>query len=57
LRFDHTFTAKAVMGGVTLSQGTFKRADDGKYYLHDGNQFLLTDGKTAIVVLRFVVPW
>ena len=45
LRFADTFTAKAVMGGVTVSQGTFKRADDGKYYLNDGNQFLLTDDK------------
>ena len=56
LRFDDTFTAKAVMGGVTVSQGTFKRADDGKYYLHDGNQFLLTDGKKQSLFYDSLFP-
>ena len=56
LRFDDTFTAKAVMGNVTVSQGTFKRADDGKYYLHDGNQFLLTDGKKQSLFYDSLFP-
>ena len=45
LRFDDTFTAKAVMGNVTVAEGLFKRDTDRKYYLYDEdkNEFSTDD--------------
>ena len=33
MRFDDTFTAKAVMNETEIAAGTYRRDTDGKYYL------------------------
>ncbi len=58
MKFADTFTAKAVMGNVTIREGTFKRDDDLNYYLYDekSGQFVTENGKKTSLSYDSLYP-
>lgn len=57
MRFDDTFTAKAIMNGVTVAEDNYKRHTDGKYYkVGEDGQFVEDNGKKSPLFYDSLYP-
>lgn len=57
MRFDDAFTSKAIMNGVTVAEGNYKRHTDGKYYqVGKDGQFVEVDGKKSPLFYDSLYP-
>ncbi len=55
MRFDDAFTSKAIMNGVTVAEGNYKRHTDGKTSDNKHFKFLHNFHSVNIEVLGFLV--
>lgn len=57
MRFDDTFTARAIMNGVTVAEDNYKRHTDGKYYqVGEDGQFVEVNGKKSPLFYDSLYP-